>query len=125
MTMSTPTLHEASCLLETVLIDLVQIMDVGDPVTVGIHVTRSLIPVGTSLASSPASAASSLRVGARRARTETRSLAAVGLGSVFRLTALSTTTVRQAAETSPARVFRNDLEPSRLLRVIVFFEPMS
>lgn len=46
MTMSTPTLDEASRLLTAaVLRDTVQILDVGDPVTTGIHVTRELTPV--------------------------------------------------------------------------------
>ena len=46
MPMSTQTLHEAAALLTSVLVDMVQIMDVGEPVTVGTKVTRSLTPVG-------------------------------------------------------------------------------
>ncbi|AVJ49212.1 hypothetical protein PBI_BONINO_10 [Microbacterium phage Bonino] len=45
--MSTQTLAESSRLLELVLMDSLQIMDVGEPVTVGHNVTRSLTPVGT------------------------------------------------------------------------------
>jgi len=44
--MSTQTLAESSRLLELVLMDTIQIMDVGEPVTVGHNVTRSLTPVG-------------------------------------------------------------------------------
>lgn len=51
MTMSTPTLDEASRLLTAaVLRDTVQILDVGSPVTTGIHVTRELTPVGEPVA---------------------------------------------------------------------------
>lgn len=47
MAMSTQTLDEAGRLLAAaVLLDTVQIFDVGDPITVGIHVTRPLTPVG-------------------------------------------------------------------------------
>jgi hypothetical protein len=46
MTMSTPILAEAATLLTSaVLRDYIQIYNVGDPVTVGIQVTRELIPV--------------------------------------------------------------------------------
>lgn len=48
--MSTQTLAEASALLSTVLVDSIQIMDVADPVTVGINVIRSLTPVGAPVA---------------------------------------------------------------------------
>ncbi|QBZ72936.1 hypothetical protein SEA_PHRIENDS_10 [Microbacterium phage Phriends] len=44
--MSTQTLAESSRLLELVLMDSLQIMDVGDPITMGHNVTRSLTPVG-------------------------------------------------------------------------------
>jgi len=44
--MSTQTLAESSRLLELLLVDEVQILDVGDPITVGRNVTRSLTPVG-------------------------------------------------------------------------------
>lgn len=47
MTMSTQILDEASRLLsQATLVDQVQIMDVGEPVTVGVNVTRALTPVG-------------------------------------------------------------------------------
>jgi hypothetical protein len=45
--MSTQTLREGARLLAGVLVDTVQIFDVGDPVTVGFEVTRPLTPVGT------------------------------------------------------------------------------
>ncbi|AUX83034.1 hypothetical protein PBI_BANDIK_10 [Microbacterium phage Bandik] len=44
--MSTQTLAESSRLLELVLMDSLQLLDVGDPITVGHNVTRSLTPVG-------------------------------------------------------------------------------
>ncbi|QDF15974.1 hypothetical protein H3N89_gp09 [Microbacterium phage MonChoix] len=44
--MSTQTLAESSRLLALLLIDSVQILDVADPVTVGINVTRATTPVG-------------------------------------------------------------------------------
>jgi len=45
--MSTPTLDEADRLFrQNVLVDSLQIMDVGQPVTVGATVTRALTPVG-------------------------------------------------------------------------------
>lgn len=45
--MSTQTLREAARLHEqNVLLDTVQIYDIGEPVTVGINVTRALTPVG-------------------------------------------------------------------------------
>ena len=46
MVMSTPILDEAAHHLSGVLVDLIQLYDVGEPVTVGIHVTRALTPVG-------------------------------------------------------------------------------
>ena len=47
MVMSTQTLAESSRLItENVLIDTVQLYNVGDPVTVGYEVTRELTPVG-------------------------------------------------------------------------------
>lgn len=46
MVMSTQTLAESSRLLALLLMDEVQILDVGQPVTVGINVTRQLTPVG-------------------------------------------------------------------------------
>lgn len=46
MVMSTPTLDEASRLLSLNFIDLLQILYVGQPVTTGATVTRSLTPVG-------------------------------------------------------------------------------
>ena len=51
MTMSTQTLDEAARqLANAVLIDTIQILDVGDPVTVGINVTRELTAVGQPIA---------------------------------------------------------------------------
>ncbi|WIC89568.1 hypothetical protein SEA_GARDENB_10 [Microbacterium phage GardenB] len=44
--MSTQTLAESSRLLELLLVDEVQILDVGEPITVGRNVTRELTPVG-------------------------------------------------------------------------------
>lgn len=46
MEMSTQTWAEAARQLSTVLIDQLQIMNVGEPVTVGHEVTRQLTPVG-------------------------------------------------------------------------------
>lgn len=46
MVMSTQTLAESSRLLALLLMDEVQILNVGQPVTVGINVTRELTPVG-------------------------------------------------------------------------------
>lgn len=46
MAMSTRTLHEAAALLATNLVDLVQILNVGDPITVGTQVSRVLTPAG-------------------------------------------------------------------------------
>ncbi|WNN96042.1 hypothetical protein SEA_SCHIMMELS22_11 [Microbacterium phage Schimmels22] len=47
MTMSTQTLREAARLMEeNLLLDQVQIFNVGEPVTVGHTVTRALSPVG-------------------------------------------------------------------------------
>lgn len=47
MVMSTQTSREAARLLEqSILLDSVQLLDVGNPVTVGTQVTRSLTPVG-------------------------------------------------------------------------------
>lgn len=51
MVMSTQTSHEASRLLEmAILLDSVQLLNVGQPVTVGANVTRSLTPVGAPIA---------------------------------------------------------------------------
>lgn len=51
MTMSTQTLTEAARqLANALLLDTVQICDVGVPVTVGVNVTRSLTNVGTPVA---------------------------------------------------------------------------
>lgn len=51
MTMSTQTLDEAARQMAlAVLVDLVQILDVGEPVTTGINVDRSLTAVGTPIA---------------------------------------------------------------------------
>lgn len=51
MVMSTQTSREASRLLElAILLDSVQLLDVGQPVTVGAEVTRSLTPVGAPIA---------------------------------------------------------------------------
>lgn len=44
--MSTQTLAESSRLMELLLMDSLQLLDVGDPITVGHNVTRSLTPVG-------------------------------------------------------------------------------
>lgn len=47
MVMSTRTSAEAARLLEkSILLDSVQLLDVGQPVTVGANVTRSLTPAG-------------------------------------------------------------------------------
>lgn len=46
MVISTQTLAEASTLLDTVLVDKLQVLNVGDPVTVGTEVTRELTEVG-------------------------------------------------------------------------------
>lgn len=46
MVMSTLTLADASRLLEELLIDRVQLLLVGDPVTKGFEVTRQTVPVG-------------------------------------------------------------------------------
>lgn len=47
MVMSTPTLAKASRLMTEVLVDRVQLYTGGEPVTVGIHVTRENVePVG-------------------------------------------------------------------------------
>ncbi|WNO28257.1 hypothetical protein SEA_GAREY24_10 [Microbacterium phage Garey24] len=48
--MSTQTLAEAGALLASVLLDSIQILDVGDPVTVGHNVIKSLTPVGDPVA---------------------------------------------------------------------------
>lgn len=51
MTMSTQTLAESARQLATaVLLDTIQVLTVGQPVTVGINVTRGLTPVGTPVA---------------------------------------------------------------------------
>jgi hypothetical protein len=51
MTMSTQTLTESARLLAaSVLLDSIQIYDVGAPVTVGFEVTRPLTPVGDPVA---------------------------------------------------------------------------
>lgn len=51
MTMSTQTLHEsARQLAAAVLHDSIQILNVGEPVTVGINVTRELTEVGEPVA---------------------------------------------------------------------------
>jgi hypothetical protein len=51
MTMSTQTLHEsARQLAAAVLVDSIQIMNVGEPVTEGFVVTRELTPVGDPIA---------------------------------------------------------------------------
>jgi hypothetical protein len=48
--MSTQTLGEAGrTLAAAVLLDTIQILDVGDPVTVGSQVTRALTPVGNPI----------------------------------------------------------------------------
>lgn len=44
--MQTQTLARASQLLSTLLVDTIQVYDVGDPVTVGHEATRPLTPVG-------------------------------------------------------------------------------
>ena len=46
MVMSTQTLAESSRLLSLLLMDSVQVLNVGDPRTEGIHVTNELTPVG-------------------------------------------------------------------------------
>lgn len=47
MAMSTQTLDEAARMFkQNVLIDTLQVLNVGEPVTVGINVTRTLTPVG-------------------------------------------------------------------------------
>lgn len=51
MVMSTQTLDQAAQLLQSaVLIDRLQVLDVGEPVTVGFNVTRSLTTVGQPVA---------------------------------------------------------------------------
>lgn len=51
MTMSTQTLAESARLMaQAVLVDELQIMNVGQPVTVGINVNRELTPVGRPVA---------------------------------------------------------------------------
>lgn len=51
MVMSTQISHEASLLFEqAILLDSVQLLNVGQPVTVGANVTRSLTPVGAPIA---------------------------------------------------------------------------
>jgi len=51
MSMSTQTLHEAARVIQqAILLDSVQIFNVGQPVTVGIQVTRELTPVGEPVA---------------------------------------------------------------------------
>lgn len=50
MTMSTLIWSKGAALLEQLLIDSVQIMSVGQPVTVGAQVTRTLTPVGAPIA---------------------------------------------------------------------------
>lgn len=50
MVMSTPTLDEASRLLALNFIDQLQILNVGQPVTTGAQVTRSLTPAGDPVA---------------------------------------------------------------------------
>lgn len=51
MVMSTQISHEASRLLgQAILLDSVQLLNVGQPVTVGANVTRSLTPVGAPIA---------------------------------------------------------------------------
>jgi len=49
MVMSTQILRDAAALLAQQLIDSVQIMNVGQPVTVGASVTRALTPAGDPL----------------------------------------------------------------------------
>ncbi|UVK59169.1 hypothetical protein SEA_CAPTAINREX_11 [Microbacterium phage CaptainRex] len=50
MVMSTRTSLEAAKLLEqSILLDSVQLLNVGEPVTVGTQVTRSLTPVGNPI----------------------------------------------------------------------------
>lgn len=46
MVMLTQTLRDGSYLLAKLMIDQVQLMNVGQPVTVGAQVTRALTPVG-------------------------------------------------------------------------------
>jgi hypothetical protein len=53
MTISTQTLTEAGRLLSTVLVDSIEILDVGNPVTVGINVERSLTAVSGTVVGSP------------------------------------------------------------------------
>ena len=50
MVMSIPISRDAAALLSSVLHDSIQIMDVGEPVTEGAQVTRSLTPVGSPVA---------------------------------------------------------------------------
>lgn len=49
MVMSTQTLREAGRLLATVLIDELQVLNVGPPVTVGVNVTRALTAAGAPI----------------------------------------------------------------------------
>ncbi|QXO13603.1 hypothetical protein SEA_MANDALORIAN_9 [Microbacterium phage Mandalorian] len=68
MEMSTQTWDDAGALLgQAVLVDTLQILDVGEPVTIGTKVVRSLTPVGEPVAglvqtTSLANAAESLTV---------------------------------------------------------------
>lgn len=50
MAISTPILDEASSLLASVLVDRVQMYNVGAPVTAGVSVTRPLSPAGEPVA---------------------------------------------------------------------------
>lgn len=51
MAMSTQTLDEAARLLSAAIeLDRIQVLNVGEPVTVGIHVTRELTEVGEPVA---------------------------------------------------------------------------
>lgn len=49
MVMSTQISRDGAALLAQLLIDDVQLMNVGDPVTVGANVTRALTPVGAPI----------------------------------------------------------------------------
>lgn len=50
MEILTRTLHDSRAMLETVLVDSVQVLDVGSPVTTGVNVTRSLTEAGEPIA---------------------------------------------------------------------------
>lgn len=82
MSMSTQTLDEsARQLAAAVLVDQIQIMDVGQPVTVGINVTRSLTPVGDPISGL---VQTSVLLNAAESRTEATYSVKVSRGTTLR-----------------------------------------